>query len=286
MSGIAVALVLTAALIHAVWNYLTKRASGGMPFVWLAGVCSTVIYAPLALIIIAVDQPRIGALGAVFIIGTAVLHLVYFLLLNWGYQIGDLSLVYPIARGTGPALSMLGAITLLNERPTWLAIVGALLIIMGVFGLVGNPRALRQQGSLRTVAYALLTGVSIASYTLWDKVAVSDLRLMPIVFLWLSHLIRMSVLTPFALRRMDDVRAEWNANSRYAVGVAILSPLAYVLVLTALTFSPVSYVAPMRESSTLIGTLIGTQVLKEGNTLQRTLAACAVFCGVVALGAA
>lgn len=286
MSGIAVVLVLTAALIHAMWNFLAKRASGGMPFVWLSEVCSIVIYSPLVLIIIALDRPKFDLIGIVFIFGTALLHLAYFLLLNWGYQVGDLSVVYPIARGTGPMLSTLGAIILLNERPTWLALVGAFLIVLGVFGLVGDPRMLKQGGTLTSIAYALLTGISIAAYTLWDKVAVSDLELMPIVFLWLSHIIRLTILTPFALPRRDDIRTEWRNHARYVISVAILSPIAYVLVLTALVFSPVSYVAPMRESSTLIGTIMGTRLLHEDNTLQRSLAALAVFFGIIALGLA
>ncbi len=284
MSGVAIGLVLTSAVLHAYWNYLSKQASGGMPFVWLFGVCSITLYGLPVLILLVVDRPHIGAAGFLFIFGSAVLHLAYFLLLNWSYQIGDLSLVYPVARGTGPTLSTLAAIVLLGERPSPLAMGGALLIAVGIFGLAGDPRTLRREGASRAVIYALMTGVTIAMYTLWDKYAVSDLLITPLVLVWLSQVFRLIMLSPFALRRWDDVRQEWHAHARYVLGVALLSPLTYVLVLTALVSNPVSYVAPMRESSTLIGTLMGTQLLMEGHTLRRVLAAGAMMIGVTALG--
>jgi len=283
MSGIAIGLVLTSAVLHAFWNYLAKQASGGMPFVWLFGACSLTIYAPVVLFFIVVDPPQISVTGFAVIFGSAVLHLIYFLLLNWSYQIGDLSLVYPIARGTGPTLSTLVAIVIYSERPTLLAIGGAFLIALGIFGLAGDPRALRREGATRAVAYAGMTGVSIATYTLWDKYAVSDLMIMPLILVWLSQLFRLFMLSPFALRRWHDVREEWQKNARYVVGVAALSPLTYLLILIALVSNPVSYVAPMRESSTLIGTLLGTHLLMEGHKLRRTLAAAAMMAGVAAL---
>ena len=87
-----------------------------------------------------------------------------------------------------------------------------------------------------------------------------------------------------ARRRWDAVRREWRDHWRLVLGVGILSPLAYLLVLTALTFSPVSYVAPMRESSVLIGTLIGARLLSEGDTRRRLVGAAIIVAGVVAIG--
>lgn len=283
MSGIAIGLVLTSAVLHAFWNYLAKQASGGMPFVWLFGACSLTIYAPVVLVFVVVDPPHISATDLAVIFASAVLHLAYFLMLNWSYQIGDLSLVYPIARGTGPTLSTLVAIAVLSERPTPLAISGAFLIALGIFGLAGDPRALRREGATRAVAYAGLTGVSIAAYTLWDKYAVGEVMIMPLFLVWLSQLLRLVMLSPFALPRWQDVREEWQKNRRFVLGVAALSPLTYLLILIALISNPVSYVAPMRESSTLIGTLLGTHLLMEGHKLRRTLAAAAVMAGVAAL---
>src|SRR5690349_16047947 len=93
------------------------------------------------------------------------LHALYFLLLQRGYATGDLSLVYPLARGTGPLLSTTAAIVFLGERPSPLALAGAAVIILAVFSLMGRPGHASGSG----MGFALLTGAAIAAYTLWDK---------------------------------------------------------------------------------------------------------------------
>jgi len=140
MSSLALALVLSAAVVHATWNLLAKRVGGGAPFVWLFGALSSAIYAPLALGAIVVQRPRLGVQETVFIVGSGLLHLAYFLVLQRGYRVGDLSLVYPLARGTGPVLSTAAAIALFGERPSPLALAGAALVAGGVFVLTGGPR--------------------------------------------------------------------------------------------------------------------------------------------------
>src|SRR6266850_2019370 len=105
MTLLALVLVLASAILHATWNLLAKRVGGGIPFVWLFSTVATVIYAPVLLVSILQQPPVFGAPQIVFLLGTTVLHVAYYLLLNKGYQVGDLSLVYPLARGTGPVLS-------------------------------------------------------------------------------------------------------------------------------------------------------------------------------------
>ena len=112
MTFFALALVLAAAVFHATWNLLAKRVGdGGAVFVWLFGLCSLVIYAPLAVVVVLVSEPQLGAVQFVFMFGSGVLHLGYFVLLQRGYAVGDLSLVYPLARGTGPLLATAAAIS-------------------------------------------------------------------------------------------------------------------------------------------------------------------------------
>ncbi len=283
MTSSGIVLVLSAAVLHAVWNFLSKRAAGGVAFVWLFGVTSLIVWAPVVLIVVLVERPALNATDVLFIGGSAVLHLMYFLLLNWSYQIGDLSLVYPVARGTGPMLAAAGAVLLFEEKPTPLAVVGALTIGLSIFALAGNPRQWGREGSTRAVSYALLTGVAISCYTLWDKVSVSERGIMPLLITWISQYFRLALLVPYALRHRTVVRAEWKFHAPHVLGVAILSPLSYIMVLTALASNPVSYVAPMREISTLVGTLLGTQLLLEGHTLRRATAALGMMLGVIAL---
>ncbi|MEP7292755.1 MAG: DMT family transporter [Chloroflexota bacterium] len=284
MSAFAIVLVLSAAVIHATWNYLAKRTYGGIPLVWLYGTIATIAYSPFILILFLTTSVPLGAPQLLSMAVSSILQLAYFLLLTRGYQVGDLSLVYPLARGTGPMISTLLAVLLFGERPSVLAVFGALLIAGGIFVLTGDPRKLRQAGAGQGILFALMTGVMIASYTLWDKAAVSVYLVPPLLLNWFSSIMHSLVLLPFARQRWGAVLREWHDHRWQVLGIAVLSPLAYLLVLTALTFSRVSYVAPMRESSVLLGTLLGVRLLAEGDTRRRVLGASIIVVGVVAIG--
>jgi drug/metabolite transporter (DMT)-like permease len=279
----ALTLILVAAVIHATWNLINKRASGHATFTWLVAVLSALFYAPITITIIEIWQLKVGAIEIGMIAGSAALHTGYFVLLNQGYRVGDLSLVYPLARGPGPLLSSIAAILILGERPSILAVVGALLIIGGVIVLTGNLAQLNSRNSRTAVGYALITGLFIAGYTLWDKQAVSRFAIAPIVLDWGANLIRSLLLTPYALVYSDHAVNEWREHKWEAVAIAILIPLSYILVLTAMSFTPVSYVAPAREISILIGTAMGARLLSEGDATRRLSAAGAMVLGVIAL---
>jgi drug/metabolite transporter (DMT)-like permease len=279
----ALTLVLVAAFIHASWNLLTKRASGHATFMWLVAVLSALFYTPIASAMVFLWEARIGWVELGFMAGSAALHTAYFVLLNEGYRAGDLSLVYPLARGTGPLLSSIAAIVFLGERPSLTALAGAMMIIGGVVVLSCNPQTVTRTGVRKAMLYALLTGAFIAAYTLWDKQAVSRFAVAPVLLDWGANVGRSLLLTPFALRYWTSARNEWQTHRFEAVGVALLVPLSYILVLTALQFTRVSYVAPAREISILIGTAMGTRLLQEGDVRRRLLAACAMVLGIAAL---
>ncbi len=283
MTAGALILILAAAVIHATWNLLNKQASGHATFTWLVASLSALFYAPVTITIIEIWQLKVGLVELGVIAGSAVLHTGYFVLLNEGYRAGDLSLVYPLARGTGPLLSSAAAILFLGERPSLLAVTGALLIIGGALALTGKLTQLSQNHSRMAVGYALITGLFIAGYTLWDKQAVSHFAMAPIVLDWGANVVRSLLLTPYALKYSDQAVDEWREHKWEAVAIAILIPLAYILVLTAMSFTPVSYVAPAREISILIGTAMGARLLAETDAPRRLGAACAMVVGVVAL---
>ena len=283
MTGSALTLILAAAVTHATWNFLNKHAGGHATFTWLVAVLSALLYAPAAITIIEVWRIQIDFITVGIVAGSAALHTAYFLLLNQGYRVGDLSLVYPLARGTGPLLSSVAAISFLGERPSVIALVGALLIVGGAVILTTNLDRLRQSGAQDALLYALITGLFIAAYTLWDKQAVSHFGVVPLVLDWGANVGRALFLTPIALKYSDQAVAEWLEHKYEAIGCAVLIPLAYILVLTAMQFTPVSYVAPAREISILIGTIMGTRLLGEGDVRRRLAGACAMVLGVVAL---
>jgi drug/metabolite transporter (DMT)-like permease len=171
----------------------------------------------------------------------------------------------------------------LGEHPSGLALAGAASIAVGVFVLTGDPRRLRGQRAGRSVVFALLTGVLIAAYTLWDKQAVSAVHIAPLLYFWGLTTARAILLTPLGVARWQTVRQEWMSHRREAFGIAVLSGVAYVLVLIALTVTPVSYVAPTREIGILIGALMGSRWLAEGDASRRLAGAGAMVVGVVAL---
>jgi drug/metabolite transporter (DMT)-like permease len=282
MSPEVLALVVAAAFAHAGWNLLAKPAVGGPAFVWLCAVAGTVLYLPVVVLALAADPDALGWGAVGLMAGSGLLHAVYFALLQRGYAVGDLSLVYPLARGTGPLLSATAAIAFLGERPSALALAGAALIVAAVLSLV--PRSPGPgSGGRAAIAFALLTGAAIAAYTLWDKHAVGAAALSPIVYYWGTNLANAALLTPLALHQRDGLRRAWRTSRGRAAGVGLLSPLAYVLILYALARAPVSAVAPARESSIVVGTLLGSLVLHEAEGGRRLAAAAAILLGVVVL---
>jgi drug/metabolite transporter (DMT)-like permease len=280
--------VLTAAVAHATWNFFAKQAGDGGPeFVWLYTVVGGIVYAPVAAVAVVVTRPSLGWGDVGLMAGSGLLHVCYFLLLQRGYRDGDLSVVYPLARGTGPLLSALVGVTLLGERPSALAVAGIVAVVGGVLALGLSASGGRDGTDPRRrrtgVGFGLATGVFIATYTLWDAHAVATAAIPVLVFDWGNNLSRMLVLSPAALRRRARVGYAWHEHRRAVLAVGLLSPLAYILVLAALVTTPVSYVAPAREVSIVIGTLLGARVLAEGHVGRRLAASGVVLAGVAAL---
>ncbi len=283
MTALALLLVLIAAFAHSGWNYLTKRAAGGVAFIWTFAGLATLFYAPLAIGMLVVQKPTLRLANLGFIVLSGCINSLYFFLLEKGYRLGDLSVVYPVARGTGPLISAVVGITVLGERPSAVGIAGIVLMTVGIAAVTGNPLALKSPEARKAVGVALLCGLTVATYTVVDKVAVAVLKTPPLVQEWGQNSARVLILLPFALRDWNAVREQWRLHRREAMGVAVLSPLAYILVLTAMVFTPVSYVAPAREISILIGAIIGARLLSEGNVRARILGTAAMVVGLIAL---
>lgn len=277
-------LVLTAAFCHAVWNYLVKRINGGPELVWLFSTLSAIVYLPLAAYVFLLT-PAFEPWQLVFIAGSAALHLGYFLLLQRGYRHGDLSLVYPTARATGPLLSTTLAVLILGETLSPQMAIGAVAIVVGVVFLTGGfGRRGRHAGA--SVLFGMATGLLIGSYTVWDAYAVSTLMISPLLLDYASSIGRSLLLAPVAARRRARVVEHWRAYRWAIIGIAIFNPLAYILVLYALSFTPVVYVAPIRETSVLITVMMGSLLLGEGDVVRRLAWATLILAGVAVLATA
>lgn len=283
MSLPALGIVLFAAVLHATWNFMAKRAQGGASFTWLYDVLALVIFAPLVVAYILIFHVTFSIWTYGFIIVSGTLELGYFLLLQRGYRKGDLSLVYPVARGTGPLLTTIVAILVLKEHTTPIALMGTACVIGGVILIAWKPQRLNDRRSRLALLYGVLTGCCIAGYTLWDNEALSIGHLAPLILYYGTICLRIPVLTPYAIRRWSEVRFHWLNHRLEAFCIAIMNTLSYVLILTAMTFTPVSYIAPSREVSVLFGTLLGTQLLAEGEKKRRLLASIIIVVGIIAL---
>jgi drug/metabolite transporter (DMT)-like permease len=287
---VVLALVLSAALLHAAWNVLAKRArpASTTAFVWLCTAASAALWIPVVAVYVVLVAPARGVDGVVsaFIVGTAVLHSLYFLALQRGYRDGDLSLVYPLARGTGPLLSSIAAVVFLGERPGVLGAIGIAAIVGGIFLATGAT--LRVPHVRTSVVYGLATGATIAAYTLWDKHVVAALAFSPVLYEVSRAVVQSVIMAPLVVgrERRAALAATWRECRREVGGIAVLSPIAYVLVLFALAQAPVSLVAPAREISIVFGALLGARLFGEGHALRRGVAAALMFGGIVALARA
>lgn len=209
-------------------------------------------------------------------------EVVYFLLLQRGYREGDVSLVYPLARGTGPTLSVLGSIVILGERPSALALVGVLVIVVGIAVISTAGSRTGTRAPLSSVLYGLGVGVMIACFTVWDGWAVGTLGLPPIGYFWMAIVVQAILFTPLAVRGRNAV-STIRSHPVAITAIALLGPASYMLALTAIQLSSVSLVAPAREVSVVLVALGGAFFFGEKHVVQRVIGSVVVVSGVALL---
>lgn len=285
MPLLALAAVLLAACTHATWNLAAKRAAGSRHFVFLYSAVSSLIWLPVILWVVVTTRPDFTLVHWLALLASSLLHIGYSLTLQAGYRHADLSLVYPLARGSGPLLSFFLAVTILGEPISWISMGGVLLIVSGIVLVTGLFFAgHRERG--KGVMYGLGTGLFIASYTINDGWAVKTLMISPFFVDYVGNLFRTLVLAPKAWRDYHNSREELDRFRLPVLIVSVLGPLGYILVLFAMTLAPISHVAPARELSTLVGTWLGARLLKEKAAPTRLAGAALIVSGVVALALA
>ena len=267
MTALSLVLVLLSAVAHASWNLMLKRAGDPEVFAWVMLVVGSILLAPVGLALLwhnSMDFP-----GLWFLLASVVLHVFYFILLARGYATGDLSIVYPVARGMGPMLVPVLAVILLGEIVETMAIVGIAAIVGGIYTIswwgnfhqvLRSPLLFLRSAGMR---YAVLTGLTIAVYSIVDKEGVGHIQ--PLLYIYFMFIGTVALLAPYILanKGMETVKAEWRANAVPITVSGLLAFAAYGLVLTAFSLSRVSYVAPAREVGIVIGVLMGIFLLKE-----------------------
>jgi drug/metabolite transporter (DMT)-like permease len=279
----ALALVITAAALHAGWNLIVKGAAEKQAFTGWAVTVSGLICLPLLALGAPVPAniwPYAAASGAV--------EAAYFVLLVRAYERGDFSLVYPVARGTAPALLALWGVTLLGERPRPSGIAGLALLLFGLV-FVGTAR-LWKRGAADLggggVAAALVVALCISVYSAIDGAAVR--RAPPSSYLALIMVLTALFAAPliFARRGLRESVACWRTQYGRIILVGVLSPVAYLLVLRAYAISGVAYAGALREVSVVLAALAGWRLLKEPFGAVRLAGSCLIFAGILVIAVA
>ncbi|RIX76674.1 DMT family transporter [Acidovorax cavernicola] len=286
----AFALILLAGVIHASWNIAAKKANGDARFAFQSSVFMAVVWAPVGIALGWSVVPAWGTKEWAFIVLSGVLHVFYYVVLLRGYRKSDLTVVYPLARGSGPLLSSLVAILFLGEKISLIGVAGIFGVVLGVFLVAGGPRLFQKKHDPaqrervhKGMRYGVLTGAFIAAYTVTDSYAVKFLAMSPILLDYMGNFVRLVLLLPAALQDRATTARMWRAQWKYALLVAAISPVSYVLVLYAVQQAPISHVAPAREVSMLFAALIGGHLLREGDRVLRLLGALFIAAGVIAL---
>lgn len=293
MSLTALTLVLTAALVHATWNYFLKKANATRPFWWLVYIITAVITVPALFIYDPQALSNITPIGWLVIALSAPIHVIYGQVLQIGYKKSDYSIVYPTARGTGPLITVLCAVLILGDRPSFWGWIGIVLILASIVLLAMPHKQDKQTQDLRIRAgifWGFLTGCFIAGYSFCDAWAVQqETGLTPLSFYFPSIAVRAIVFAPFIM-----MHANWKAESKEILStprlqkalavVTVGSPLAYILVLYAMTIAPLAYVAPSREVGMMIGVVLGGLLLRERLSVTRLAGVIGMTLGVILVG--
>jgi uncharacterized membrane protein len=269
----AFALAISSAFVHASWNLLLARARDSEVATAVALIVGALAFAPVALVTWDLDS---GVWP--YLIPSALLEIAYFALLAAAYNLGELSLIYPVARGSAPVLVAILSAVLLGTAFHVLTVVGVLLVAVGIVLVRGFG-----SGDPRHLAFALAIGTTIAAYTLFDKAGLRHAE--PFTYLELVVL-PSAILYPLWIGRRKSLRSELRGTSALA-GLAMFG--AFGLALAAIRLAPQQYVPgvqALRETSVVIAVAAGALFLHERVTRARAAGALVVVAGVVALALA
>jgi drug/metabolite transporter (DMT)-like permease len=285
VTGQALALVVGAAVLHSVWNALAKRARIPVVFLWWSVTLASLAFLPLGAWL--VWRQGLPAAALPFVAATTALHVVYFYALGRAYRHGDFSRVYPMSRGLGVAVVPVIGYAAFGEAVSPLGAAGIALVVLGVIALQRVPGAATGSGSAPSSAatgWAVLTGLTIAAYSVVDKGGVA--RLNPVPYLVLLGLGSSAGLAPVAVRQPGGLRAEWAVNGRRILVASAMNLSAYLLVLFAFRLSKVGYVVAARELSIVFSAVIGSWWLGEGRLGARLAGAAVILAGVACVALA
>ncbi len=271
-----IAIVLSAAVMHASWNALVKFSGDKLLLTTFIQSIGTALG---SILIWYVPLPSTEAWP--FLIVSVIIHLTYHLTLIVAYKYGDLSFVYPLARGSAPMMIALGAAIWVAEIPTSFGIIGIVTVSLGIMSM-GLEKTLHQRTNILPFLLALLVGLHIAAYSIIDGIGIRKTEAVSYI-VWLFALEGIPFYIWVAIKRAAEVGPFIASHWKSAATAAILSKLAYSLVLYAFVEGALASVTALRETSVLFAAAIGTLFLGEKFGWQRWLAAVLIVSGVIIL---
>ncbi len=287
MDPFVIAIVLVSAALHVAWNVRLKTAGDPLRTATVGMLAASVGIVPVGIAAWWLDgQPALPVEGVALGVVSGVVEAVYFVLLSAAYRRGDLSVVYPIARGTAPLLAVVIGVGIFGERLGIAGSIGVAFLLVGFLILQRPWRAVRGHGLDPSVAFAFATGIAIATYSAIDR---AGTRLIdPLTYaaiLWVTAAICLVLWVRFVVR--GEILAGGAEQIRYAAIGGWLTLIAYLLILWALSLAPLSGVAPLRESAAVFAAAWGSVRLGEaadrGDTVRRVGASVLIVAGALLL---
>jgi len=284
MSALAIALVLISALFHALRSLFTKESGDKQIFLWLYSIFALLFFSPLFFYFLyraGITHPVAYA----WCFGSGFIHFLYWLFLTQSYEEGDLSHVYPIMRSS-PALVLVIAVLFLGEQVSIQGVCGILLVAIGVYIInmkrISGDELLEPIKSIandRSTRFAFLTLLSVAFYSIVDKMAVNHIH--PILFTFIHLLCGMCYYTPYILltKNAEMIKREWNSGLGRIITSGVLGIFGYMLILVSFTIERVSYIVGLRQTSIVFAVLMGSHFLKEKHKAIRLTGSLIIFTG-------
>jgi multidrug transporter EmrE-like cation transporter len=281
LSSGVLAAVLGAAALHALWNSLVKSASDK-----LLSAAVVALWCGVAAVVATLVLPQPAAAAFPFIVASALIHIVYFILVGQLYRSADLSVAYPIMRGLAPLIAAVIALATLGEAPGPIASLGVAALVMGVLGMGASGFA---HGRINrpTILVALANSAVIAIYSVIDgqgaRLSGAGSAFAFAYNSWADALTALAYLPIILFLRGRSAVAAFTGDWRRGLIGGLAAFLGYAIVIWAMTRAPIASVAALRETSVVFAAVIGVVALGEPFHAQRAIAVLVVLAGIILL---
>lgn len=276
MSTVIIIIVLISTFIHALWNFSIKKSEYPFEFLQLLAVGSGLIAFPFGLYLFV--NEKFSFYGILLAIISGLIHVFYFYALGKAYEKGELSIVYPIARGTAVALVPIIGILIIGENIGLISIFGIIIVFIGIIILGGKSLFIVTNKKNDTIL-AIFVGLTITCYTIIDKLAVSFIN--PLFVFSISSFIGGFIPIMIIDRRINHFKHLIKLNYKFIFFISMCSTLAYPMILYAYKLSSVSLVAPLREIATVHASILGIIILKESVSKNKIIGIISIILGAI-----